>query len=85
MYFLENYTDSETLSVTGEEQSHPHYKQKVMKCTRKVIPKSTTEANSLTQSQIVAKEKGKTLRWNREPQKGDTSAEGLYKEHSILS
>ena len=31
------------------------------------------------QLQIFAKEKGKTLRWNREPYKGDTSTEGLQK------
>ena len=79
LYSSENYTDSETFSDIPEDQSNICQKQKVMKHTKKAIHKSTNKADSLSQSQIFAKEKGKTLRWNREPYKGDTSAEGLQK------
>ena len=61
----------------ADETNHHSKKNKVTRCTKKSSVKSTTKVTSLTPSQMVAKEKGKTLRWNREPYKGDTSAEGL--------
>ena len=75
--FSENYTDSDTLSDTIDDKNDPAKKNKVTRRTKKASVKSTTKGKSLTPSQMLAKEKGKTLRWNREPYKGDTSAEGL--------
>ena len=65
------------MNDSGDEKNHPAKKNKVTRRTKKASVKSTTKATSLTPSQMLAKEKGKTLRWNREPYKGDTSAEGL--------
>ena len=65
------------MNDTGDERNHHSKKNKVTRRTKKSSVKSTTKVTSLTPSQMVAKEKGKTLRWNREPYKGDTSAEGL--------
>ena len=75
--FSENYTDSNTLNDTGDDKNDPAQKNKVTRHIKKASVKSTTKGKSLTPSQMLAKEKGKTLRWNREPYKRDTSAEGL--------
>ena len=75
--FSEHYSDTDTVNDTGDENKYFPKKSKVTKCTKKQQVKSTTKGKCLTPSQILAKEKGKTLRWNRESYKGDTSAKGL--------